>query len=249
MRIRRTSRLLVPAVAALAALSLTACENGTGAEDEGASTPASSTTAQPQGTDKPATGSGTGTDTGTGTGSGTGSTGSGTGSSAKPAGGTSAGTGAAPATDDEDPNAPENRVLCNGSNTKVTAQPVPRPLNHMLITVTNTGSKVCDLTYYPVLRFDEMQWAPTAAEATKPQAVTTLSPGESGYAGALLSAADGSGDGGTTAKKLTIAFQGRTPNSDGGASAVPPLPAKGVYYDSSLTVTYWQQSMDDALAW
>lgn len=246
MRIRRSSRLLVPAVAALAALSLTACENGTGTEDEGASTPASSVTAPPQGSGKPTTGSdtGTGTSTGTGTGSGTGS-----GSAAKPAGGTSAKPGAGTATDDEDPNAPENRVLCNGSNTKVTAQPVPRPLNHMLITVTNTGSKVCDLTYYPVLRFDEMQWAPAAAEATKPQAVTTLSPGESGYAGVLLSAADGSGDGGTTAKKLTVAFQGRTPNSDGGASATPPLPAEGVYYDSSLTVTYWQQSMDDALAW
>ncbi|MEV6618106.1 DUF4232 domain-containing protein [Streptomyces sp. NPDC051051] len=248
MRIRRTSRRLVPAVAALAALSLTACENGTGTEDEGASAPASSVTAQPRGTDKPTTGSDTGTGTGTGTDT---STGSGSGSAAKPAGGTSAkpGAGAGTATDDKDPNAPENRVLCNGSNTKVTAQPVPRPLNHMLITVTNTGSKVCDLTYYPVLRFDEMQWAPAAAEATKPQAVTTLSPGESGYAGVLLSAADGSGDGGTTAKKLTVAFQGRTPNSNGGASATPPLPAEGVYYDSSLTVTYWQQSMDDALAW
>ncbi|MFH9860747.1 DUF4232 domain-containing protein [Streptomyces sp. NPDC017202] len=248
MRIRRSSRLLVPAVAALAALSLTACENGTGTEDEGASTPASSVTAQPQGTGKPTTGSDTGTGTATGTGTGS-STGTGSGSAAKPAGGTSAKPGTGTGTDDKDPNAPENRVLCNGSNTKVTAQPVPRPLNHMLITVTNTGSKVCDLTYYPVLRFDEMQWAPAAAEATKPQAVTTLSPGESGYAGVLLSAADGSGDGGTTAEKLTVAFQGRTPNSDGGASATPPLPAKGVYYDSSLTVTYWQQSMDDALAW
>ncbi|MGW3957447.1 DUF4232 domain-containing protein, partial [Streptomyces sp. NPDC004752] len=27
------------------------------------------------------------------------------------------------------------------------------------------------------------------------------------------------------------------------------LPAKGVYIDDSLTVTYWQQSMDDALNW
>ncbi|MFD5272238.1 DUF4232 domain-containing protein [Streptomyces sp. NPDC058335] len=239
MRIRRTSRLLVPAVAALAALSLTACENGTGTEDEGASTPASSVTTQPQGSGKPTTGSDTGTGSGTGTG---------TGSTAKPADGTSAKPGTAPAADG-DPNAPENRVLCNGSNTKVTAQPVPRPLNHMLLTVTNTGSKVCDLTYYPVLRFDEMQWAPTAAKETQPQAVTTLAPGESGYAGVLLAAADGSGDGGATAEKLTVAFQGRTPNSDGGASATPPLPAEGVYYDSSLTVTYWQRDMDDALAW
>lgn len=100
-----------------------------------------------------------------------------------------------------------------------------------------------------MLRFDEMQWAPRAAEETHPQAVTTLAPGESGYAGVLLEAADGSGQGGTTGHELTVAFQGRTPNSSGGASARPALPAEGVYYDSSLTVTYWQQNAADALSW
>jgi hypothetical protein len=242
MRIRRTRHLL--ALTALTALALTACENGTGVKDEGASHPASSTAAadsatQPTGSaTKPAgtsenpaktppkdtTGS-TGTHTGQGTGKGK---------------GTGAGSG---------PDAAPTRVLCNGSNTKVTAQPMSRPLNHMLLTVTNTGSKTCDLTYYPILRFDEMQWAPQADKETQPQAVTTLTPGESGYAAVLLSAADGSGDGGTTAKKLTVAFQGYTPNSDGGASAMPSLPAKGVYYDSSLKVTYWQQNQDDVLGW
>src|SRR5690606_37945161 len=72
-----------------------------------------------------------------------------------------------------DPFDPKARVACNGSNTAVTAQPVPRPLNHLLITVRNTGSKVCDLTYYPVLRFDEMQWVPRPIEESKPQAVVT----------------------------------------------------------------------------
>ncbi|MEU6070484.1 MULTISPECIES: hypothetical protein [Streptomyces] len=38
-----------------------------------------------------------------------------------------------------------------------------------------------------------------------------------------------------------------TPNSSGGASATPSLPAKGVYYDSSLKVTHWQQKADDVL--
>ncbi|MFB7253728.1 DUF4232 domain-containing protein [Streptomyces nojiriensis] len=141
----------------------------------------------------------------------------------------------------------QQRVLCNGANTGVTVQPVSRPLNHMLITVKNTGSKTCDLTYYPVLRFDEMQWVPAAQQQTRPQAVVSLAPGESGYAGALLSAADGSGEGGTTGHRLTIAFQGRTPLSDGGASATPPLPAAGLDYDSSLSVTYWQRSSADAL--
>ncbi|MFB7113128.1 hypothetical protein [Streptomyces sp. NPDC056190] len=34
-----------------------------------------------------------------------------------------------------------------------------------------------------------------------------------------------------------------------GAGAHPSLPAQGVYIDDSLKVTYWQQSMDDALTW
>jgi hypothetical protein len=119
----------------------------------------------------------------------------------------------------------------------------------MLITVKNTGSKTCDLTYYPVLRFDEMQWAPSPIEDSQPQAVTTLAPGESGYAGVLLSAADGSGEAGTTGRKLAVGFQGRTPNSSGGPSALPSLPAKGVYYDSTLAVTYWLRDMDDALSY
>lgn len=251
MRIRRTSHLL--ALTALAALALTACEDGTGVKDEGASHPASSTAtaAQPTpGTDK---GTGTGTaptkDT-TGSADSSGKSGGTTGG--KSGGTTGTGTGAGTGGDTGDKaadTASDSRVLCNGSNTRVTAQTVARPLNHMLLTVTNTGSKTCDLTYNPVLRFDEMQWVPQAAKETQPQAVTTLAPGESGYAGVLLSAADGSGEGGQTAKKLTVAFQGYTPNSDGGASATPPLPAKGVYYDSSLAVTYWQQDMDDALSW
>ncbi len=52
-----------------------------------------------------------------------------------------------------------------------------------------------------------------------------------------------------TARRLTVGFQGLTPNSSGGPSATPSLPAKGVYYDNSLKVTYWQQEMDDALSW
>ncbi|MEU0738510.1 DUF4232 domain-containing protein [Streptomyces sp. NPDC006134] len=266
------ARLLAAAGVSLAALALTACNDGTGVKDEGASKPASATASAPAADGSTSAGTGTSsggsaqqdartaggssadkttgkttggsTNAGTGTSTGT-STGTGT-------AGSSSGTGKAPSADRNgasDPHAPENRVLCNGSNTAVTAQQVSRPVNHMLITVKNTGSKTCDLTYYPVLRFDEMQWVPQAIAGSRPQAVTTLAPGESGYAGVLLSAADGSGDGGSTGHRLTVGFQGATPNSDGGAAATPSLPAAGVYYDSSLAVTYWQSSMDDALAY
>ncbi|MFE2476639.1 DUF4232 domain-containing protein [Streptomyces sp. NPDC059389] len=237
---RTTRRLAGAAAVALAALALTACQNGTGLRDGGAATASDSTTATPSptGATSPAPGTPapgaakTGTGTGKGTGSGT---------------GTGSGSGEAKGGSSDPAAAAGNRVPCNGSNTEVTVQPVARPLNHMLISVKNTGSKSCDLTYYPVLRFDEMQWAPAPRQETRPQAVVSLAPGQSGHAAAMLAAADGSGEGGTTGQKLTIAFQGRTPNSSGGASATPPLPAKGVYYDSSLTVTYWQQNIEDAL--
>ncbi|MEU7726716.1 DUF4232 domain-containing protein [Streptomyces sp. NPDC040724] len=234
-RTTRTTRRVVSAAAvALAALALTACQNDTGLKDGGPATSSGSVTDTPS----PASGSSTPTPGSTTT---PGATKAGTGT------GTGSGTGGADAKGSSAPPAAGDRALCNGSNTEVTVQPVTRPLNHMLISVKNTGSKPCDLTYYPVLRFDEMQWAPTALKETRPQAVVSLAPGESGHAGALLEAADGSGEGGMTAQRLTIAFQGRTPNSNGGASATPTLPAKGVYYDSSLTVTYWQQNIEDAL--
>ncbi|MGW0541526.1 DUF4232 domain-containing protein [Streptomyces griseoincarnatus] len=249
----RTSRLQLLAAAgvAVASLALTACQDGTGTRDEGASAsqPGASTPsdASSQAPEESASGSGGNASTANGsTGSGGDTAGSGESGSGGGGKGPSAGKGSAPGGSDD---APATFNPCNGSNTSVSAAPVSRPVNHMLITVKNTGSKNCDLTYYPVLRFDEMQWVPQPVEESKPQAVVTLAPGESAYAGVLLSAADGSGSGGATGKKLAVGFQGRTPNSDGGPAAIPSLPAAGVYYDSSLTVTYWQSSADDALTY
>ncbi|WP_210582469.1 DUF4232 domain-containing protein [Streptomyces sp. GESEQ-4] len=226
MRTFRHARLFAAAGITLATLALTACDNGTGTKDEGASKLTPTAPASP--TDDTKGSQPTNSDSG------------------KPSQ-TNQTTEKTNKTTDQTDKSTSNPAICNGSNTKVTAQPVSRPLNHMLLTVTNTGSKACSLMYYPVIRFDEMQWVPQPMPDSKPQAVPTLSPGASGYAGVLLAAADGSGDGGTTGKKLTIAFQGGTPNTSGGASATPPLPAKGVYYDSSMSVTYWQSDMANAL--
>jgi len=75
---------------------------------------------------------------------------------------------------------------------------------------------------------------PPVIEESQPQAVVTLKPGESGYASVSLSATDGSGSNGYTAKSLTVYFQGRSGNESVGAGAHPSLPAKGVYVDDSL---------------
>ncbi|WP_415940341.1 DUF4232 domain-containing protein [Streptomyces sp. 039-1] len=230
------TRLLAASTIALAAFALTACGNGDGVRDEGPSAGARSsarpsegtaggTTAKPAGT-RTTTGSTSGSkNTGTTTGSkGTGGTGSTGGSAAGNGGGT-------------------RNPACVAATTRTTATVVSRPLNHLLLTVTNKSSKNCDLTGYPIVRFSEAQSVPPAAEETHPQAVVTLAPGESGYAGVLLSAADGSGVHGYTAKTLEVYF------GDKGGSARPALPAKGVYIDEKLTVTYWQQDLDTALSY
>lgn len=240
----RTTRLLAATAITLAALTLTACN---GVRGEGPSD-TSASSAQPSGpaadagsTAKPA-GNGTASSTGGSTG---GSGNSGGSKSTSTAAGSTQGSGKKNGTGSKTGSTGQTgtrNVACDGSTTKTTATAVSRPLNHLLLTVTNTGTRNCDLTGYPIARFAEAQSVPPVAEETHPQAVVTLAPGESGYAGVLLSAADGSGGNGYTAKTLEIGF-------DKGRSATPALPAKGVYIDDKLTVTYWQQDLDGALAY
>ncbi|MFE7759791.1 DUF4232 domain-containing protein [Streptomyces sp. NPDC057438] len=238
-RSARPARLLAATGVALAALALTACANGMGTRVEGSentSGTASRTTGGSDATTGGTTTTGGGSDATTGgstTDQASARTGKGTGGTA-----TSAST---------DPSDPANRVTCKGSNTTVTAKPVTRPINHLLITVKNTGSKYCDLYSYPSVRFGEAQSAPRVMEESQPQAVVTLAPGESGYAGVLLSSGDGSGGPGATEKKVVVHFQGRKPGSDAGSPASPALPAKGVHVDGSVAVTYWQSTAADAL--
>ncbi|MFF7472658.1 DUF4232 domain-containing protein [Streptomyces sp. NPDC008092] len=235
----RTSRIRLAGAATtvvLAALSLTACSDGTGVHAE--SVAATAPTAHSASPASPASSS---------------AASAGSGSSAAPAPGAAATTGtpksAAGAPAAKAPASSGRPVTCEGSNTRTVAAPLNRPVNHMLLTVTNTGSKSCYLYSYPAVRFGEAQSVPPVIEDSKPQAVVTLAPGESGYASVSLSATDGSGTDGHTVNSLYVYFHGRSGNESVGAAAHPSLPAKGVYVDDSLKVTYWQQSMDDALGW
>ncbi|WP_028807962.1 DUF4232 domain-containing protein [Streptomyces canus] len=243
----RTSRtrLVAAATTVLAALSLTACSDGTGTQDEGRatgtspSTAASHSPAPSAATDQSSLTDSTGSSAGTGssgTGTGTGSTGG-------------AATSAKRTPVSKAPSSSGRPVTCEGSTVRTVAAPLTRPVNHMLLTVTNTGGKSCYLYGYPVVRFGEAQAVPPVIEASQPQAVVTLAPGESGYASVNLAATDGSSANGYTAKTLTVYFQGRSGNGTVGRSAHPSLPAQGTYVDDALKVTYWQQSMDDAVTW
>jgi hypothetical protein len=236
-RTARRTRLFAATTVALAALALTACEGDT--SDTGASAPAASSSPagaqseSPTGEKESGNGAeGNGSKETNGSAGSTGSGSSGSGSSDKSDKGSAAGV-----SDDSD-----KPGKCSASDVKITAQKVSRPLNHLLLTATNTGSKTCMLPQYPAARFGEAQSVPPVAEATKPQSLTGVEPGKSGYAGVLLSSGDGSGENGYETNTLTIPFED-------GSIATVALPAGGVYVDTALTVTYWQTSMDDALGY
>ncbi|MER7645038.1 DUF4232 domain-containing protein [Streptomyces sp. NPDC126522] len=249
---RPRTRLFAAATVALAALSLTACNDKLGVQDEGAAqtgTTAPTSTQAPEKTGGAGqTGGSTSGNSSTGGDKGSGgTTGSNGGKSSggKTGGGkTNGGSGA-----NSGSNTSASSVPCSGANTKVTAQSVSRPINHMLLTVTNTGTKTCDLYYYPALNFDDAQSVPPVMKDSQPQAVTTLTPGQSGYAAVALAGGDnGTGTNGHTAKSLAVYFFDRNNNSISPA-ATPSLPAKGVYVDDSLRVTYWLSSAQDALTY
>ncbi|WP_309061734.1 DUF4232 domain-containing protein [Streptomyces sp.] len=239
------TRLFAVSTVALAALALTACEGGS---DTGADSPASSTTATATATAeaKPSTGDSAGTAGGTGTdgtgaqgdkGSSSGSSGTGTGKGTPAGTGGSKENGTGTGTGKQEDGIPGE---CSASDVRITAAKVKRPLNHLLLTATNTGSKTCYLPPYPQARFGEAQSVPPVFEETHPQAPTTLKPGKSGYAGVLLSAGDGSAENGHTVNTLTVPF-------DDGSIATVSLPSDGVHVDDALKVTYWQTSVDHAL--
>lgn len=245
LRLHRTARTSALATAAvLAALSLTACG---GSDSSAAGTPAPVSDAPspqpandakaPAEQGKDAAGSTTSPDTGSAPDSApAAATKKDSGSThAEPAANTSKGGDSGVVT-----------LACHGGNSKVTLKPVTRPLNHMLLTVTNTGSKSCNAYGYPAVRFGEAQSVPPVYEESKPQAVVTLFPGESAYAGVMTNSADGSGTNGYSTKNLTVYFQGRDLSGSTGQGAKVPLSEK-VYVDSTLTVTYWQADMADAL--
>ncbi|MFF4249530.1 DUF4232 domain-containing protein [Streptomyces sp. NPDC001822] len=255
LRLRPSARTTALGTAALAAvLSLTACQGGGTPAADSAAPAAGAPAARPAAGEAAQSGKGaaasgsdsakssgshreeaSGSGSGAGAGSGSGSTGT------KPVADKHANT----RRDSRHDDSPTTRA-CDGGNAKVTLKPVTRPLNHMLLTVTNTGSTACNAYYYPFLRFGEAQSVPQVFEESKPQAVVTLNPGQSAYAGVMTSSADGSGTGGYSTDELTVSFQGRTGSGSSGPTANVPL-GKAVYVDSTLTVTYWQSDLGDAL--
>ncbi|WP_424887488.1 DUF4232 domain-containing protein [Streptomyces sp. XH2] len=135
---------------------------------------------------------------------------------------------------------------CSLTNTTTTVQNVSRPINHQLLTVTNTGSERCFAYGHPHLAFDAAQHVVSVVDESIPQAVVTLEPGQSAYAGINLSAADGSGTDGRTVSVLRVSFD----EGDGTESRARTVKLpEGTWVDSKAAVTYWQSDVEAALMW
>ncbi|WP_206506532.1 DUF4232 domain-containing protein [Streptomyces chrestomyceticus] len=234
----RTARVAASAAAVAAALSLTACG---GAEDgkkaAGAAQPAASA------------GSDTGSGSGAGSANGSGSTGP---SAKSPSGAGSQGGHGAQATPARTGSGGKHGAStgakstpCTAANTKVTVSKLSRPINHILLTLTNTGSTRCDAYHYPALRFDDAQAPTDVLQSSKPQSVVSVEPGRSAYAAVRTSDATGEAEGGRTVHSLDVFFANRD-GSYAERPAHPTLP-KGTYIDDSAQVTYWQSELDNAL--
>ncbi|TXC98549.1 DUF4232 domain-containing protein [Streptomyces sp. ISID311] len=238
MRIaRHTTRLVASAAVLAAALSLTACENDTKKTDSQAPAASSQPESGGQGTPSSSGAKGPAKDSD--------SSKAASGASGSEAGGKN-GSGQAAG---KSSGGQKATVACTGAQVKVTATKVNRPINHMLLTATNTGSVPCHAYNAPYLRWDDAQAATTFLDKSKPQAVVTLAPGESAYAGIMYQSADGSGSGGYTARTLGVLFANRAGNGSTGPAVRLPLPKGGITTDSSAWVTYWQSTAEDALTW
>ncbi|MEV4923956.1 DUF4232 domain-containing protein [Streptomyces roseoverticillatus] len=135
---------------------------------------------------------------------------------------------------------------CSLANTTTTVQNVSRPINHQLLTVTNSSSEPCFAYGHPHLAFDAAQNVVSVVDDSIPQAVVTLEPGQSAYAGLNLSAADGSGTDGRYASVLRVSFD----DGDGTESRARTVTLpEGAWVDSKAAVTYWQSEVEDALKW
>lgn len=229
--LRFRSAATAATTALVAALALTACgqSDAVGAASKPDTTTASTSTPKDEATEKPQDSTGENAQTASNN------------SSSSSGKGSSSNKGA-----DKPSDKSNARTTCTGDNTKVTVTNVTRPINHLLVTATNTGSKNCDAYYAPLLGFDDAQSVTQINEDSQPQAVVTLSPGQSAYASIALGGGDGSPT--TAAYKLSVSFSGRDNQGSVGSVANLTLP-KGTKTNNDTSVSYWQATMADALTW
>ncbi|MGW2705041.1 hypothetical protein [Streptomyces sp. NPDC001340] len=124
--------------------------------------------------------------------------------------------------------------MCRADQLTVTAAPVSRPLNHLLITAKNTSGARCDLGIIGLVTFDGH------VRATTPGGIgggpNILRPGQSNYEGVALDQQDAPGQGSDTSY-LTVKL-------DSGDTLRIPVKA----HVHAPRISVWEPSAADALS-
>ncbi|MEU9793279.1 DUF4232 domain-containing protein [Streptomyces sparsogenes] len=240
----RALRLAATGLTAVAALTLTACNSseGSGTKSEGMADTANSAPADKASNSKDGAEAGKDGASGGAAQDGSPQGGADKGGSAKAGSekGGAANSGGSKGSSGSD-NSEQEIGPCDINKLSIGVKTVKRPLNYAVLEVNNHAGVDCNVVGYPILNFNDAQAAIPVNEASKPQAVVTLAPGETAYAGIRLSAADGSGKHGYKATSLKVYLQ----DSDDSKSV--ELPGGSLYLDSTAQVTYWQSDLANAL--
>ncbi|WP_030594603.1 DUF4232 domain-containing protein [Streptomyces anulatus] len=231
MRTNRIRTTALAATALAAALSLTAC----GGEDKAMGTKAAgpTETAAPAATSTDSTAQPDAPKAGTPE------------TQTVPAGGKHAGGNGDGKKPETAPNAKAAASIpaCTTTNSKVKVSSVSRPINHLLLTVTNTGSTDCAAYHAPFLRFDDAQAVYPVYDDSQPQSVVVVSPGDKAYAGIALLGEPGQNE---PVKSDNLGVIMVDKNNESKGESTLKLPAE-TYTDSLGFVTYWQSDVESAL--
>ena len=138
---------------------------------------------------------------------------------------------------------------CSTDMLHFTIGTVREPINHVLISATNTSQVPCHVNKYPLLRtFQADKMTIGLADLNKPAAPILLAPGATAYAGVMTNAADGSG---TNHRNVSALFLQLQPGDAGAGGVGRPvslsMPASAQYIDSSAYVSYWESDAQSAL--
>ncbi|WP_371528145.1 DUF4232 domain-containing protein [Streptomyces sp. NBC_01283] len=219
---RSTRKNTAVAVAVLAALSLslTAC-SGDGGSDDGKAAGAGQGAA--------------GTDASGGEGS---------------AGGSSSGEETASTPGDAAPAPRAAGDGCTLATTKITLEDTGGSAPFVLLKITNNGGKACSVLGAPVVSDPTTGEDFPTAENTRPQSVVRVGPARSAYAAINLAGMDAVKTHRAKTLGITLAAKNAKDAKDGqnGQVTVKSPGAAGLLLNADSHVTYWQNTLEDAMS-
>ncbi|MER5969591.1 DUF4232 domain-containing protein [Streptomyces sp. NPDC002055] len=146
--------------------------------------------------------------------------------------------------------------VCTTANTVLRIKAIERPVRDLVLMATNTSRTACDAASGPRVALGTGRSALDRAENSRSQSVTTIPPGGTVYAGIRLSgtgtgtgADSGKGSGRYVISELRVDFTGTDGKRGAGRPVILRAPGGPAHADARARVTYWLDSMADALTW